>query len=92
MATAKHYKLSSVSGNCQQVLKRGKATGWQYPNPIGKVCKVSGGYEYYVAPVLDQRRGPVKTKMGAVRAVIKRNAIWVGQSAFAGPQRRRKRR
>jgi hypothetical protein len=90
---AKHYKLSPDTGACQRVLKRGKSgTGWEYPNPIGTVCKVQGGYAYHSHPVLRTERGPKKTKAAAIRAVIKDYAVWMGQSAFAGTSRRRRKR
>jgi hypothetical protein len=92
VATGKHYKLSPAGGACQRVLKKGKSgTGWEYPNPIGSVCKTEGGYTYSSFPVLHVKRGPKKTKAAAIRAVVKDYATWMGQSAFAGARRRRKR-
>jgi hypothetical protein len=93
MATGKHYRLKSAGNGCEVVVKRGKSgTGWEYPNPIGNVCKTAKGYVYHDFPIIHVERGPEKTKTAAIRKVIKAYATWIGQSSFAGAASRRKRR
>jgi hypothetical protein len=71
----KRIKLKAAGGECEQVVLPSTIP---QGNPIGRVCKVPGGYEYHSFPVLRVPRGPVKTKAAAVLRVVRDYKSWIG--------------
>lgn len=63
---------------CAVVKVKGESDfGKKHGIPIGKICQVPGGYEYGYAgfrPIY----GPKKTKVAAIKAVVKSYKSWIG--------------
>jgi hypothetical protein len=52
--------------------------GQKHGIPIGRICQVSGGYEYSSVGASRAMHGPKKTKASAVLAVVKSYKSWIG--------------
>jgi hypothetical protein len=70
--------LRRTSASCEAVMVKSPYADY----PIGKVCAVAGGYEYYSSPARHAARGPVKTKAKAILKVINDYKSWIGASGF----------
>lgn len=68
-------KLRHIGNACEMVELPGVT---RYNNPIGRVCKVPGGYEYYSPPTPTTNRGPVRTKARAILNVLRDYKSWIG--------------
>ena len=71
----RNIKLTSSGSSCETVKVTSKKT--QFDNPIGKVCKTSGGYTYTTWPN-HSVGGTKKTKSAAVLATLRSYRRWLG--------------